>query len=84
MGPIHARGHAGAPGERRALGLAAHRLPAPRDLAPGIPVEVAGEAEDEAHHVIGDHVREEPPHVGEDGRVGDQLREEIVLEARRG
>ena len=69
---------------RRGLRLAADGRPAGLELVPDVVVEVPREAEDVAEHVVGDHVRVEPAHVREQARVRHELREHVVLEARRG
>ena len=53
------------------------------DLPADVGVQVPGEAEHIAHHLVGDHVAEQPPHVGHDARVLDQGREHVVLQAGR-
>ena len=50
-------------------------------LLKDVAVQVAGEAEDVADHLIGDHVGEEAAHVGQHARMGDQFGEEVVFEA---
>jgi hypothetical protein len=46
-------------------------------------MQVPGEAEDVAHHLVGDHVAEETSHVGHDARMVDQGREHVMLQADR-
>ena len=50
-------------------------------LLEDVAVEVAGEAEDVAEHLIGDDVGEEAAHVGQHARMGGQFGEEVMFEA---
>ncbi len=64
------------------------RLPADRRPFAGrrlqdVDVQVAGEAEDVAHHLVGDDVGEQAAHVGQRARVGREFGEQVVLEAGR-
>ena len=52
-------------------------------LLADVRVQVAGEAEHVAHHLVGDHVAEESPHVGQDARVRLQRGEHVMFEAGR-
>ena len=63
--------------------LPADRGPFPFELLADVDVQVAGEAEDVTHHLVGDHVREQPAHVGQHARVLDQFREQVVFQAGR-
>ena len=47
-------------------------------------MEVLGEAQDEGEDVVGDHVAEDPLHVGDDHRRFDQFGVEVLLHAGRG
>ena len=53
------------------------------DLLADVRVQVAGETEDIAHHLVGDHVTEKATRVGEDAGVFDELGKHVVLEAGR-
>ena len=53
------------------------------DLLADVLMQVAGEAQDIAHHLVGDHVAEEAAHVGQDAGVGLQLGEHVMFEAGR-
>ena len=44
-------------------------------------MQVAGEADDVAHHLVGDHVGEQPAHVGQRAGMLDQLGEDVMLQA---
>ncbi len=46
-------------------------------------MQVTSEADDVAHHLVGDDVREQAAHVGEHARVGREFGEEIMFEAGR-
>ena len=58
--------------------------PAVFGLLPDVAVKVSSETQDEPHHVVGDDIREQPPHVGQRAGVLDQFGEYIVLQAGRG
>ncbi len=51
------------------------------DLLTDVGMQVAGEAQDVTHDLIGNHVAEQAPHVGQGARVGNQLGEDVVLQA---
>ncbi len=66
-----------------AADFAADRLPSMPLLPVAIEMQVPREGEHEAHHVIGDDVGEQAPHVAQHAGVRDQLIEQVMLEARR-
>ena len=80
---VHRVDHARAGREADPCRLAADRLVAVLDLAADVGVQVAGEAEDVAQHLVGDDVAEQPAHVGQRAGVRDQGGEEVVFQAGR-
>ncbi len=52
-------------------------------LLADVGVQVAGKAEHVTHHLVGDHVAEEPAHVSQHARVSRQRGKHVMLEAGR-
>ncbi len=73
----------GAGGEVGASRFSADRLPMAGALLVAVEVQVPREGEDEAHHVIGDHVRIQTAHVAQAAGMLDERVEHVVLEAGR-
>ena len=69
-------------GEADPRRLPADRGPPARRRLQDVDVQIAGEADDVAHHLVGNDVGEQAAHVGQHARVGDEFGEEIVFEAR--
>ena len=65
------------------VGLPAAGRPAPVALVTDVHVQITGEAQDVAHHLVGDHVAEKAPGVRQGARVFDKSREHVMLQARR-
>ena len=61
-----------------------HHLPGGFRLIADVVVEIPGEAEDESEDVLGNDVREDAPHVGQDRGMLHQGGEEIVFHAGTG
>ena len=63
--------------------FSADRLPVAGALLVAVEMQVSREGEDEAHHVIGDHVRVQAAHVAQAAGMLDERVEHVVLEAGR-
>jgi hypothetical protein len=83
MGQIDGVHHARPGREVHAGRFAAGGVPTPGRLPTNIKVQVAGEAEQIAQHLVGDDVGENSPHVGQQARMVDQRGKHVMLEAGR-
>ena len=76
--------HPRARGKRDSLAFTAHGLPLADQLLANVGVQIAGETEHHAQHVLGDDVGVQAPHVGQHDRMFDQFGEQVMLHAGRG
>src|SRR5262245_14436184 len=60
-----------------------HWSPMVMQLVADVRMQVASEADDVAHDLVGDHVREEPAHVGQYTGMLDECRKQIVFQTGR-
>ena len=73
----------GAGGEVGASLFSTDRLPMAGALLVAVEVQVSREGEDEAHHMIGNHVRVQAAHIAQAAGMFDERVEHVVLEAGR-
>src|SRR5262245_59578330 len=82
MSAIDCRYNARTSGESGPLRLTAEWLPMASQLVSDIVVQVPRKADHIAQHLVGDDIRKQPTHVGEHTWMRDELRKDIVLQAR--